>query len=61
LNGSPRITAEELQILFESWDQKAFFSQTAPTSPQVVWEGFKQNPPHSSKNKLQYIQLSYTT
>jgi len=41
--------------------RKPFFSQTAPTSPQVVWEGFKQNPPHSSKNKLQYIQLSYTT
>ncbi len=35
--------------------------QTAPTSPHVVWEGFKKNYPHSSKNKLQHIQLSDTT
>ncbi len=35
--------------------------QTAPTSPRVVWEGFKKNDPRSSKNKLQYIQLSDTT
>ncbi len=27
----------------------------------VVWEGFKENCPHSSKNKLQQIQLSDTT
>jgi len=26
--------------------------QTTPTSPHVVWEGFKKNPPRSSKNKL---------
>ncbi len=35
--------------------------QTAPTSPHVVWEGFKKNSPHSSKNNLQHIQLSDTT
>ncbi len=33
----------------------------APTSPNVVREGFKKNSPHSSKNKLQQIQLSDTT
>ncbi len=27
----------------------------------VVWDGFKKNSPSSSKNKLQHIQLSYTT
>ncbi len=32
-----------------------------PTSPHVVWEGFKENSPQSSKNKLQQIQLSDTT
>ncbi len=35
--------------------------QTAPTSPHVVREGFRKNSPHSSKNKLQQIQLSDTT
>ncbi len=35
--------------------------QTSPTSPHVVREGFKKNSPHSSKNKLQHIQLSDTT
>ncbi len=37
--------------------------QTAPTSPHVVWEGFKKNYPHSSKNifSLQHIELSDTT
>ncbi len=35
--------------------------QTALTSPHVVWEGFKKNSPHSSKNNLQRIQLSNTT
>ncbi len=35
--------------------------QQAPTSPHVVREGFKKNCPHSSKNKLQQIQLSDTT
>ncbi len=34
--------------------------QTAPTSPHVVWEGFKKNSPSSSKNNLQHIQLSDT-
>ncbi len=27
----------------------------------VVWDAFKKNYPSSSKNKLQHIQLSYTT
>jgi len=36
-------------------------NQTIPTSPHVVWEGFKKNPPGSSKNKLQQIQLSDMT
>ncbi len=36
-------------------------NQTSPTSPHVVREGFKENSPHSSKNKLQQIQLSDTT
>ncbi len=35
--------------------------QTAPTSPHVVWEGFKKNSPSSSKNNLQQIQLSDMT
>ncbi len=36
-------------------------SQTAPTSPNIVWEGSKKNYPSSSENKLQNIQLSDTT
>ncbi len=36
-------------------------NQTSPKSPHVVREGFKKNSPHSSKNKLQQIQLSDTT
>ncbi len=36
-------------------------NQTSPTSPHAVREGFKENCPHSSKNKLQQIQLSDTT
>ncbi len=46
----------------ESQGQKTFKkkNQTAPTSPHVVWEGFKKNYPRSSKNKLQHIQLSDT-
>jgi len=32
-------------------------NQTTPTSPHVVWEVFKKNPP----NKLQQIQLPDTT
>ncbi len=60
---SPRITAVELQNIVESRGQKTLEKncQTAPTSPHVVWEGFKKNCPHSSKNKLQHIQLSDTT
>ncbi len=59
---SPRITAGELQRLVESWGQKPKKkNQTSPKSPHVVWEGFKKNCPHSSKNKLQQIQLSNTT
>ncbi len=34
---------------------------SAPTSPRVVWEGFKKNDPCSSKNNLQHIQLSDTS
>ena len=52
---SPRITDGELQRLVESW------GQTTPTSPHVVWEGFKKNPPRSAKIKLQHIQLSDMT
>ncbi len=60
---SPRTTAGEYQKTVESRGQKIFKQncQTAPTSPHVVWEGFKKNSPHSSKNKLQHIQLSNTT
>ncbi len=60
---SPRITAGELQRLVESWGQKPKKkkNQTSPISPHVVREGFKKNCPHSSKNKLQQIQLSDTT
>ncbi len=60
---SPRITAGELQRLVESWGQKPKKkkNQTSPISPHVVREGFKKNSPHSSKNKLQHIQLSDTT
>jgi len=35
--------------------------KTTSTSPHVVWESFKKNPPRSSKNKLQHIQWSDTT
>ncbi len=35
--------------------------QTAPTSPHVVWEGFKKNSPSSSKKNLQHIPLSDMT
>ncbi len=60
---SPRTTAGELQKMVESRGQKTLKTncQTAPTSPHVVWEGFKKNYPSSSKNKLQHIQLSDTT
>ncbi len=60
---SPRTTAGELQKIVESRGQKTFKKngQTAPTSPHVVWEGFKKNSPSSSKNNLQHIQLSDTT
>ncbi len=59
---SPRITAGELQRLVESRGQKTLKnSQTAATSPHVVWEGFKKNDPSSSKNKVQHIQLSDMT
>ncbi len=61
---SSRTTAGELQKIVESRSQKTVKKkngQTAPTSPRVVWEGFKKNDPRSSNNKLQYIQLSDTT
>ncbi len=60
---SSRTTAGELQKIVESRGQKTKkkYCQTAPTSPHVVWEGFKKNSPSSSKNNLQHIQLSDTT
>ncbi len=59
---SPRTTAGELCRLVESWGQKPKKkNQTSHKSPHVVREGFKKNCPHSSKNKLQQIQLSDTT
>ncbi len=59
---SSRTTAGKLQKIVESRGQKTLKNcQTAPTSPHVVREGFKKNSPHSSKNKLQHIQLSDTT
>ncbi len=41
---SPRSTAGELQKTVESRGQKTLKKkcQTAPTSPHVVWEGFKK-------------------
>ncbi len=59
---SPRTTAGELQKIVESRGQKTLKtnSQTAPTSPHVIWEDFKKNYLSSSKNKLQHIQLSDT-
>ncbi len=48
--------------MFEFQGQKTLKNgQIAPTSSHVVREGFKKNSPHSSKNKLQHIQLSDTT
>ncbi len=42
-NDSPRTTAGELERLVEFWGQKTLKKcQTAPTSPHVVWEGFKK-------------------
>ncbi len=60
---SSRITAVELQNIVESLGQKTkkTICQTAPTSPHVVWEGFKKDLPSSYKNNLQHIQLSDTT
>ncbi len=59
----PRTTVGELLKIVESRGQKTLQKncQTAPTSPHVVWEGFKKNSPHSPKNNLQHIQLSDTT
>ncbi len=58
-----RTTAGELQKIVESRGQKTLKTncQTAPTSPHVVWEGFKKHSPSSFKNNLQHIQLSDTT
>ncbi len=59
---TPRTTAGELQKIVESRGQKTLKNcHTAPTSPHVVWEGFKKNYASSSKNNLQHIQLSDTT
>ncbi len=62
---SPRTTAGELQKILESRGQKTLHLKknchTAPTSPHVVWEGFKKKYSTSIKNKLQHIQLSDTT
>ncbi len=60
---SQRNTAGELQKIVESRGHKTFTKkcQTAPTSPHVIWEGFKKNYTLSSKNNLQHIQLSDTT
>ncbi len=59
---SLRTTAGELQKTVESRGQKTLNKLTNnPTSPHIVWEGFKTNYPSSSKNKLQHIQLSDTT
>ncbi len=56
---SPRTTAGEFLKIIESLGQKTLKnSQTAPTSPHVLWEGFKKNYTFSSKNNLQHIQLS---
>ncbi len=60
---SPRITAGELQRLVESWGQKPKKKKIKhPLYHHMLFgEGFKKNCPHSSKNKLQQIQLSDTT
>jgi len=40
---SPRTTAGELQKIVESRVHKTFKKyQKAPTSPRIVWEGFKK-------------------
>ncbi len=39
---SQRTTAVELQKIVESQGQKTENCKTAPTSPHVVWEGFKK-------------------
>ncbi len=50
---TPRTIAGELQKIVESRGQKTEKKgQTAPTSPHVVWEGFKKYSYSSSKNKL---------
>ena len=52
-----------MQKIVESLVQKTFKKncQTEPTSPHVVWEGYKKNSPSSFKNKLKHIQLSAMT
>ncbi len=51
---SSKITAGELQKIVESRGQKNFkknYYQTAPTSPHVVWEGFKKERKKIKKRK----------
>ncbi len=58
---SPRTTAGELQKIVESRGQKTLKEncQTAPTSPHVVWEGFKKN--YLSSSKTNSSIFSYQT
>ncbi len=59
---SSRITAGELQKIVESRGQKTKkIIVKQHLHHHVVWEGFKKNSPHSSKNNLQHIQLSDMT
>ncbi len=66
LSGQRLFKDHSWRIAENSWvsgseNQKKKNCQTAPTSPHVVWEGFKKNSPSSSKNNLQHIQLSDMT
>ncbi len=60
---SPRITAGELQRLVESWGQKPKKKYIKhPLNHHMLFGRVsRKNCPHSSKNKLQQIQLSDTT
>ncbi len=57
--------AKDWRIAENSWvsgsENLKINCQTAPTSPNVVWEGFKKNSPQLNQKQLQHIQLSDTT
>ncbi len=60
---SPRTTAGELQKIVESRGQKTLKknNQTAPTSPHVVWEGFKTKKKKNIKKRKCFHQKTISS